>query len=357
MTKASVLLLFHFCVAPSLRLLAEPVDVFQFNFGNAEYRGTNSPGHASGSVPARFDEWVTVNGSDLSFGPGRFVRYRRANGAPADSGVTLTQTSSLSNRSGVGEGIFGTALTQSWRSYSRGGNPGRASGVWFEGLPPGEYTVYAVAHNPVLVAADRGTNLGIGVGSRRTGDLAWNDPGLNATQLPARPRTDQWEEGVNYARAEVRITAENPILYVIQGGALATVEDSDFHGITAVQLLFHGENRGPVPAEAGEIVFTRAEQREAFDALSIEVELRRRGGSAGVAELWVRSVDGTAEAGRDFVQVQAQLRWEDGDSGPQTLRVTPMDHPAARGTSFTLQLESPRGVRIGDPARLLIRLE
>lgn len=114
--------------------LAQGQIVHQFNFGNATYEGTNSPGHADGLIPLSFDQWTTVNGNDIQFVDDQFVRFRRANGTGIDDGVSLTQTTSTANRPSdtvTGTGVFATELGENWRSYSRGGFPGRAVGAWF----------------------------------------------------------------------------------------------------------------------------------------------------------------------------------------------------------------------------------
>jgi uncharacterized repeat protein (TIGR02543 family) len=244
----------------------EPIVVNQFNFGAAEYTGTNSPGHADWGVPLSFDEWTRVNGANIEFEPGKFVRFRRANGDGTNAGVTLHQTASVSNRSSAGAtGVFDSALGKSWRSYTRGGFAGRSVGAWFEGLPHGDYVVYAVVHNPVLIADGRTTNVGIGTGSQTSGDLAWNDASLTGTSFPTNPQTATWEEGVNFAKTTVTVDADNPILYVLQGGPAAASNEFDFHTLTAVQLVRLGEitpgdghtvtylandGSGPVPADA-----------------------------------------------------------------------------------------------------------
>jgi hypothetical protein len=217
---------------------------FMFNFGNVEYSGTNSPAHAEGVIPSHVTAWQTASGNattqEVEIAGTTFsttANFRRADGTDADSPVSLTQSSSTANRSGSGSGVFGTALTQSWRAYSRGGFPGRSVGAWFTGLEPGEYDVYAVVHNPVLIAAGRTTNVGIGVGSATSGSLAWNDPSLTGTSFAANPQTDTWQLGVNFARVRIEVTAENPIIYVIQGGPAAANNEFDYHTLTAVQIV------------------------------------------------------------------------------------------------------------------------
>lgn len=215
--------------------------IFMFNFGAADYAGNNSPGHAEGVIPLDYTDWQTVNGNSVTQVVGSAAvtaEFRRGNGTGDNAGVTLGQTSSTANRStDTGSGVFATELTQNWRSYSRSGFPGRSVGAFFTGLAPGEYTVYAVVHNPILIEDGIVTNVGIGVGSATTGDLAWNDPSLQQTSFTAFTQTDTWELGVNYARATVTITAENSILYVIQGGPAAQNNEFDYHTLTAVQIV------------------------------------------------------------------------------------------------------------------------
>ncbi|MCC5841651.1 MAG: PKD domain-containing protein [Opitutales bacterium] len=223
-----------------------PFPVFMFNFGAMAYAGNNSPAHAAGAVPADYLDWRTVNDNDVTqtiqIGSWAYpvtAHFRRANGTGANAGVTLNQTSSTANRSTAsGSGVFNTALTQSWRAYQRsGGFAGRSVGAYFTGLEPGEYDVYAVVHNPVLIAAGRTTNVGIGVGSATSGDLAWNHPSLTGTSFIATPRTDTWEANINYARVRVTVTPANPIVYVIQGGPAAANDEFDYHTLTAVQIV------------------------------------------------------------------------------------------------------------------------
>lgn len=223
-----------------------PFPIFMFNFGGMAYAGNNSPAHASGSVPADYLDWRTVNDNTITqtiqIGSWAYPvtsNFRRSNGAGDNAGVTLTQTSSTANRSTAsGEGVFATALTRSWRAYQRsGGFAGRSVGAYFTGLEPGEYDVYAVVHNPVLIAAGRTTNVGIGVGSATSGDLAWNHPSLTGTSFAPDPQTETWEAGVNYARVRVTVTPENPIVYVIQGGPAAANNEFDYHTLAAVQIV------------------------------------------------------------------------------------------------------------------------
>jgi subtilisin family serine protease len=225
------------------------LEVFQFNFGNQDYTGTNSPGHAAGLVPSASDQWTTVAGSwNLEFEPGQFMRTRRANAFTADAPVPLDGvTGNLARNSGTGMGVFATPLGESWANYTRTGTQddrrGRSLGVWFEGLPHGEYIVFAVVHNPVLIAAGITTNVGIGVGSATSGNLAWNAANLTGTSFAASPQTNTWEEGVNYAKTTVTVDANNPILYVIQGGPQAPHNVFDYHTISSIQLV--RQNQGP----------------------------------------------------------------------------------------------------------------
>jgi hypothetical protein len=229
---------------------------FQFNFGNLPYTGTNSPAHAEAVLPSSLDTWQTVSGntatqeievSGIPFSATATVR--RANGDSANVAVNLTQGNSISNRSQMGSGVFGTALTQSWRSFSVGGLSGRSVGAYFTGLTPGEYDVYAIVHNPVLIDAGRTTNVGIGVGAATSGNLAWNASSLTGTSFAASPQTDTWELGVNYARVRVEVTAENPIIYVIQGGPAAANNEFDYHTLTAVQIVAVSGDETP-PSDA-----------------------------------------------------------------------------------------------------------
>ncbi|MCC5841827.1 MAG: PKD domain-containing protein [Opitutales bacterium] len=221
-----------------------PFPIFMFNFGNEDYVGNNSPAHADGTVPANFLSWQTANGTTVSkevqlSGGNQTVtaEFRRADGTGANAAVNLAQTSRTGNRSGTGNGVFATALTQSWRSYQFGGAAGRSVGAYFTGLEPGEYDVYAVVHNPILIAAGRTTNVGIGVGSAISGSLAWNHASLTGTSFAASPQTDTWQLGVNYARVRVEVTAENPNIYVIQGGPAAASDEFDYHTLAAVQIV------------------------------------------------------------------------------------------------------------------------
>ena len=228
---------------------------FQFNFGDVDYSGTNSPAHAEGVLPSDVTAWQTVNGNSVTqevevagIPFSATAEFRRADGIETDTPVTLSQTASTANRSGGGSGIFGTALTQTWRAYSRGGRAGRSVGAFFTGIEPGEYDVYAVVHNPVLIEAARTTNVGIGVGSATSGSLAWNDPSLTGMSFAASPQTDTWELGVNYARVRVEVTPENPNIYVIQGGPAAVNDEFDFHTLTAVQIVAVSDDE-PAPTD------------------------------------------------------------------------------------------------------------
>jgi uncharacterized repeat protein (TIGR02543 family) len=224
----------------------EPDEVLQFNFGDAAYEGTNSPGHAAGSIPFENNEWTTVAGGwNLEFKPGQFMRTRRANAITADAAVPLDGvTGNLARNSGTGTGVFATPLGESWANYTRTDFAGRSLGVWFEGLPHGEYTVFAVVHNPVLIADGITTNVGIGVGSATTGNLAWNAANLTGTSFAANPQTSTWEESVNYAKTTVTLDADNPILYVIQGGPAAQNNEFDYHTLTAIQLVRGSQGPG-----------------------------------------------------------------------------------------------------------------
>ena len=222
-----------------------PFPIFMFNFGDEDYVGNNSPAHAEGTVPLDFQSWhtadATSNSKEVQLSGGNqtvTAEFRRANGTSTDAPVSLGTTSFTANRSGGGSGVFATPLTQSWRAYQRGGgNAGRSVGAYFTGLEPGEYDVYAIVHNPVLIDAGRVTNVGIGVGSATSGDLAWNDASLTGTSFAPSPQTNTWESGVNYARVRVEVTPENPNIYVIQGGPAAANDEFDYHTLTAVQIV------------------------------------------------------------------------------------------------------------------------
>ena len=228
-----------------------PPLAFMFNFGDSPYDGTNSPAHADGAVPLTFTAWRTMNASSVTKTLeidntvySATAEFRRADGVGDNATVNLGTAGFTGNRSGNGTGIFGTPLTQSWRAYQRGGNAGRSAGAYVTGLPPGEYDVYAVVHNPVLIASGRSTNVGIGVGAATSGSIAWNDASLTGTSFAASPQTDTWELGVNYARVRVTVTAENPNIYVIQGGPAAGNDAFDFHTLTAVQIVAVVEEGG-----------------------------------------------------------------------------------------------------------------
>lgn len=109
---------------------------------------------------------------------------------------------------------------------------------------------------------------------------------------------------------------------------------------------------------AGTVAFAMPELRVPYNALTIEVPLERRGSTRGEALVSVRSVDGSARQQVDFVPLDLELLWEEGDSGRQVVRITPMDNPSARGKRFWVELHSPgTGVTLGEPSRIAVVME
>lgn len=109
---------------------------------------------------------------------------------------------------------------------------------------------------------------------------------------------------------------------------------------------------------AGTVAFAVPELRVPYDALSIEVPLERRGSGRGEALVSVRSVDGSARQQVDFVPLDVELLWEEGDTERRVVRITPMDNPSARGKRFFVELHSPGiGVTLAEPSRIAVLLE
>ncbi|MCC5844703.1 MAG: hypothetical protein JJU05_10670 [Verrucomicrobia bacterium] len=113
------------------------------------------------------------------------------------------------------------------------------------------------------------------------------------------------------------------------------------------------------PATSGPALAFREERmRAAYNALAVEIEVERRGEGRGRASAAVRTRDGSARANTDYVPAETVLHWDEGDSEPQLLRITPLDNPSARGKFFTVELHAPgEGAELGSPRQIRVEFE
>ncbi len=105
--------------------------------------------------------------------------------------------------------------------------------------------------------------------------------------------------------------------------------------------------------EAGTLQFGQAELSapEGLQGFAL-IPVTRVGGSKGVVSAKLSSSDGTAIAGTDYVGVDTVIRFGDGVSGTQFLKIPVLDNLIVDGDrTVSLRLSSPKGCAVlGDPA-------
>ena len=95
------------------------------------------------------------------------------------------------------------------------------------------------------------------------------------------------------------------------------------------------------PGFAGLVGVSQGYASEGYPAL---LEFRRTGGSSGEIGVNFQTVDGTAQAERDYVSQSGQITWLDGDFYLKYIEIATIDDEEVEGgtwESFTIQLSAP----------------
>jgi hypothetical protein len=87
-------------------------------------------------------------------------------------------------------------------------------------------------------------------------------------------------------------------------------------------------------------------------ATAATITVNRSGSSAGTASVSYTTVNGTAQAGTDYVAIKGTLNWEDGDTTPKTFAI-PLK---TKGKIFNVSLTSSSGeASLGSPAQATVQ--
>ncbi|GEM_PF-4357789 len=151
--------------------------------------------------------------------------------------------------------------------------------------------------------------------------------------------------------------------------ALDIVDDAITEGAETLEITL-GEAVGAELGEASRYVVTIpasdpvgivAWTDERFSvgesAGSATLRLRRTDGSNGVLTVHVRSVDGSAVAGEDYVAVDELVRWADGDHADKTLAVELIGDALYEGQeSLVLDISAEDDAIVGEPATAVLTI-
>jgi glucose/arabinose dehydrogenase len=116
--------------------------------------------------------------------------------------------------------------------------------------------------------------------------------------------------------------------------------------------------RSTTPPDPGTVAFAVSMVQVGESGGFVTAEVRRMRGFFGAVSVRVRTVDGTATAGADFVAVESHLEWADGDGGVRTVTV-PLRHDveAEPLETFSLVLDAPSGgVTLAAPTTLTVTI-
>ena len=131
----------------------------------------------------------------------------------------------------------------------------------------------------------------------------------------------------------------------------STIRQADGKHVVLAGYAISGTNIGWYPAIArfgadapgfaGLVGVSQGYASEGYPAL---LEFRRTGGSSGEISVNFQTVDGTAQAERDYVSQSGQITWLDGDFSLKYIEIATIDDEEVEGgtlESFTIQLSAP----------------
>jgi uncharacterized repeat protein (TIGR02543 family) len=207
-----------------------PGEALMVDFGStAVYTGTNSPAHATGSVPETNTSWVkrandgmtatpwyTTFSSNL--GVGGTLRYSTARAGTESSSDNRNASFNNSNdvvaaTATAGAGIWGSALTSSYIVDITSAHRRDPVAVAIGNIVPGEYHVYAVAHHAGNLAVPLEIGHALQAGSPTAGVAFGTMTGV--TTLTPDANTGVWTSDADYVRWTVTITETLDTLVVM----------------------------------------------------------------------------------------------------------------------------------------------
>jgi len=106
----------------------------------------------------------------------------------------------------------------------------------------------------------------------------------------------------------------------------------------------------PDPVLSGEIGFLSYTSTAAEPDGQMYFVVRRRVGSKGEASVWFQTLDGKAEAGRDYTATNTQITFADGDTADKTVAVPVHDDTSILPKDLYVILSNPTGAVLGIPA-------
>jgi ribosomal protein L35AE/L33A len=102
---------------------------------------------------------------------------------------------------------------------------------------------------------------------------------------------------------------------------------------------------------AGTLQFSEADYNVDEGDGSVKITVTREGGSSGAVSVDFAAVDGSAEAGKDYIGIDPTLSWSDGDTSDKTFNISIINDDDFEGDeTFNLTLSNATGgATIGDP--------
>ena len=108
---------------------------------------------------------------------------------------------------------------------------------------------------------------------------------------------------------------------------------------------------------AGTLEFELSSYAIAENASSFEVAVSRSGNVSAAATVTVISIDGTAVASKDFLNISVVLSWTAGDTLSKKFSITIIDNAIVDGSlNFQLELINPSGDTLGTVATTLVTI-
>ena len=184
---------------------AAPLKIqFDVSDNVGSYTGYESPGYAAGDFTTAETTWNMTEG-DVSSG----LKY--ADGTDATTvtfdtgqggGATVNWSSTPpTSQTGAGGGIYATSLMRDWH-YTSGNNN---LGARVNGLPAGEYRVYALVREPSELGRLYDVSIGVNI----------DTIGASPTAITNATGVTTWTVGKNYAVADLTTTASTDWLSII----------------------------------------------------------------------------------------------------------------------------------------------
>ncbi|MGA7616415.1 MAG: Calx-beta domain-containing protein [Thermoanaerobaculia bacterium] len=185
------------------------------------------------------------------------------------------------------------------------------------------FVSYATADGSAIAASDYMST---------RGTLSWSDGDATARKITVPIIADAIQEGDESFTLALHLESSDPA-----AEAIPSSDGDETLTITILDVF-----------TPGTIVFTAASTTIPGTAGPVRVEVRRDGGSDGIASIHYRTEVGTALPGRDFTPVEGDFVWSSGDATSRTIEIPIAPHSALDGDrSFEVRLTSASGSGLG----------